>query len=41
MYNLYLILKTSDHDVLLDRRLPVSLALLPCGFKPHLLNYFF
>jgi hypothetical protein len=32
MYNLYLILKTSEHDVLLVRRLhPVSPALLPSG----------
>jgi hypothetical protein len=41
MYNLYSILKISEHDVLLVRQLrPVSSTLLPsgCGFKPHLLH---
>jgi hypothetical protein len=41
MYNLFSILKTPEHDVLLVRRLhPVSLALLlsGCGFEPHLLH---
>jgi hypothetical protein len=41
MYNLYSILKTPEHDVLLVRRLhPVSLAFLPSGrgFGPHLLH---
>jgi hypothetical protein len=43
-YNLYLILKTIDHEVLLVRRLHlVSLALLPLGlrFEPHVLHHFF
>jgi hypothetical protein len=43
MYNLYSILKTLDHDVLLVRRLHfVSPALLPSelGFEPHLLHHF-
>jgi hypothetical protein len=43
MYNLYSILKTSKHDVLLVRRLhPVSVVLLPSrrGFEPHLLHRF-
>jgi hypothetical protein len=43
MYNLYSILKTPEHDVLLIRRLHlVSSALLPSGrgFKPHLLHRF-
>jgi hypothetical protein len=43
MYNLYSILKTPEHDVLLVRRLhPVSPALLSSerGFKPHLLHHF-
>jgi hypothetical protein len=38
MYNLYSLLKTPKHDVLLVRRLhPMSAALLPsgCGFKPE------
>jgi hypothetical protein len=41
MYNLYSILKTPEHDILLFRRLhPVSLALLllGCGFEQHLLQ---
>jgi hypothetical protein len=41
MYNLYSILKTSEHDVLLVRRLhPVSPALLPSGhgFGPYILH---
>jgi hypothetical protein len=44
MYNLYSILKTIDHDVLLVRRLhSLSHALLPLGlgFEPHLLHNFF
>ena len=44
MYNLYSILKTIDHDVLLVRRLHlVSPALLPLGlkFEHRLLYYFF
>jgi hypothetical protein len=44
MYNLYSILKTPKHDVLLFRRLHlVSPAFLPTGggFKPHLLHHFF
>jgi hypothetical protein len=44
MYNLYLILKTHEHDVLLVRRLHlVSHALLPSGrgFEPHLLHRFY
>jgi hypothetical protein len=44
MYNLYSILKTTEHDVLLVRQLhPVSFALLPtgCGFKPYLLLCFY
>jgi hypothetical protein len=43
IYNLYSILKTFEHDVLLVRQLySVSLALLPSGhgFEPHLLHYF-
>jgi hypothetical protein len=43
IYNLYLILKTSEHYVLLVRQLhPVSPALLPSGheFEPHLLHSF-
>jgi hypothetical protein len=43
MYNLYSILKTPKHDVLLVRRLhPVSPTLLPSrrGFKPHLMHRF-
>jgi hypothetical protein len=43
MYNLYSILKTPRHEVLLVRRLhPVSPTLLPsvCGFKPHILHHF-
>jgi hypothetical protein len=43
MYNLYSILKTQEHDVLLVRRLhTVSHALLPSGrvFEPHLLHRF-
>jgi hypothetical protein len=43
MYNLYSILKTLEHDVLLVRRLyRVSPILLPsgCGFVPHLLHRF-
>jgi hypothetical protein len=43
MYNLYSILKTLEHDVILVRQLhPVSLALFPLerGFEPHLLYYF-
>jgi hypothetical protein len=43
IYNLYSILKTSEHDVLLIRQLYlVSLALLPSGheFKPHILHRF-
>jgi hypothetical protein len=44
MYNLYSILKTIDHDVLLVIRLHlVSPVLLPSGlrFEPHLLHHFF
>jgi hypothetical protein len=44
MYNLYLILKTPEYDVLLVRKLhPVSPALLPSGrgFEPHILHRFF
>jgi hypothetical protein len=44
MYNLYSILKTFDHDVLLVRRLHlVSHAFLSSGlgFEPHLLYHFF
>jgi hypothetical protein len=43
MYNLYSILKTPEHDVLLVSWLhPVSLALHPPehGFEPHLLHRF-
>jgi hypothetical protein len=43
MYNLYSILQTLEHDVLLVRQLRlVSPTLLPsrCGFKPHLLHRF-
>jgi hypothetical protein len=44
MYNLYSILKTHEHDVLLVRRFhPVSSALLPLlgrVFEPHLLHRF-
>jgi hypothetical protein len=43
MYNLYSILKTPDHNVLLAKRFhPLSHALLAsrCGFEPHLLHYF-
>jgi hypothetical protein len=43
IYNLYLILKTSEHDVLLVRQLYlVSPALLASGhgFEPHRLNRF-
>jgi hypothetical protein len=43
MYNLYSILKTPKHDVLLVRRLhAVSPTLLPSrrGFKPHLMHRF-
>jgi hypothetical protein len=43
MYNLYSILKTLEHDVVLVRRLhPVFPALLPSGhgFEPHLLYSF-
>jgi hypothetical protein len=44
MYNVYSILKTPDHDVLLVRWLHlVSPALLPSGrgFEPHLMHRFF
>jgi hypothetical protein len=44
MYNLYKILKISEHYVLLIRRLQsVSfiLLLLGCGFEPHLPHHFF
>jgi hypothetical protein len=44
IYNLYSILKTFEHDVILLTRLHlVSPALFPSrhGFKPHLLHYFF
>jgi hypothetical protein len=39
MYNLYSILKTTEHDVLLVRRHIVSPALLPLGreFEPELI----
>jgi hypothetical protein len=43
MYNLYSILKTPEHEILLVRWLhPVALALLPSGrgFEPHLLHRF-
>jgi hypothetical protein len=43
IFNLYSILKTFEHNVLLVRQLhPVSLAFLPSGhgFKPHLLHRF-
>jgi hypothetical protein len=43
IYNLYSILKTSEHDVLLVRQLySVSPALLPSGygFEPYLLHHF-
>jgi hypothetical protein len=43
VYNLYSILKTSEHDVVLVRQLhPVSHALLPSGheFEPYLLHRF-
>jgi hypothetical protein len=43
IYNLYSILKTSEHDVLLIIQLyPVSPALFPSGhvFEPHLLHHF-
>jgi hypothetical protein len=43
IYNLYSILKISEHDVLLVRQLhPVSPALLTSGhgFEPHLLHRF-
>jgi hypothetical protein len=43
MYNLYSILITPKHDILLVRQLhPVSSDLLPsgCGFEPHLLHRF-
>jgi hypothetical protein len=42
MYNLYSILKTPEHNVLLVRRLhSVSSAILPSGrgFEPHLLHH--
>jgi hypothetical protein len=44
MYNLYLILKTLNHDVLLVRWLySVSPTLLPLGlgFEPYLFHHFF
>jgi hypothetical protein len=43
MYNLYSILKTPEHDVLLVGQIrPMSPTLLPlgCGFKPQLLYCF-
>jgi hypothetical protein len=43
IYNLYSILKISEHDVLLVRQLHlVSFILLPSGyrFEPHLLHCF-
>jgi hypothetical protein len=43
MYNLYSILKTTEHDVLLVRRFYlVSLTLLSSGrvFEPHLMHRF-
>jgi hypothetical protein len=43
IFNLYSILKTFEHNVLLVRQLhPVSLAFLPSGhgFKPHILHRF-
>jgi hypothetical protein len=44
MYNLYSILKTPEHDVLLIRQFhQVSPTLFPSGhrFEPHLLHRFF
>jgi hypothetical protein len=40
MYNLYSILKTIDHDVLLVRRLHLVSPVLSSGlrFEPHLLH---
>jgi hypothetical protein len=43
IYNLYSILKISEHDVLLVRQLhPVFPALVPLGheFEPHLMHHF-
>jgi hypothetical protein len=43
IYNLYLIFKISDHDVLLVRQLyqvSFALILLAHGFKPYLLHCF-
>jgi hypothetical protein len=43
MYNLYSILKTLDHDVLLIRRLHLvspTLLSLGRGFEPYLLHHF-
>jgi hypothetical protein len=43
IYNLYSILKISEHNVLLVRQLhPATLVLLPTrhGLEPHLLHHF-